>query len=227
METSDRKVGLIFLIFAGLCLLALPFVIFSAMADDPKISEVGIIQNPDMGFDQGSGVIFENYDRIAKAYLEGTATTRTLAEFYARRQYSGSPPFVPHKIEEEDGTQINCLACHERGGWTEALKRNTPVTPHPENGYCRQCHVNAETKDLFVPHDWASVAPPRLGRAHLPGSPPPIPHDLQMRGNCIACHVGPGAVVTIRVEHPSRGNCRQCHVPHTVAGLFQRESNGK
>jgi cytochrome c-type protein NapB len=68
-----------------------------------------------------------------------------------------------------------------------------------------------------------SIMPPRLGRAALPGAPPPVPHDLQMRGNCIACHVGPGTVVAIRVEHPSRGNCRQCHVPESNAPLFERK----
>jgi hypothetical protein len=49
--------------------------------------------------------------------------------------------------------------------------------------------------------DENSVVPSRLGRSELPGAPPPIPHELQMRGNCIACRAGPGAVSTIRVEH--------------------------
>jgi hypothetical protein len=43
-----------------------------------------------------------------------------------------------------------------------------------------------------------------------------------MRENCIACHVGPGTVVSIRVEHSMRGSCRQCHVPEQVQELFTR-----
>ena len=43
-------------------------------------------------------------------------------------------------------------------------------------------------------------------------SPPAIPHDLQLRGNCLACHSGPAAVAQIRVAHPERADCRQCHV---------------
>jgi len=219
METSDRKVGLIFLIFAGLCLLALPFVIFTAMADDPKIFEVGIIQNPDMGFDQGSGVIFENYDRIAKAYLEGTTTTRTLAEFYSRRQYPGSPPFVPHKIEEEDGAQINCLACHERGGWTEALKRNTPVTPHPENGYCRQCHGN---KTTLIP-DAAKMAHGDIALAHGGAEGP---------ASCFTCHkkderdyLETEEGMKADMDH-SYQLCGQCHFRQKWIGRAGRTGKG-
>ncbi|RLB88764.1 MAG: hypothetical protein DRH26_12955, partial [Deltaproteobacteria bacterium] len=69
---------------------------------------------------------------------------------------------------------------------------------------------------------WVSVQVPKLGRSALPGSPPPIVHSLQMRENCIACHVGPGTVVPIRVEHPMRGNCRQCHLPEETKVLFTR-----
>jgi cytochrome c-type protein NapB len=45
----------------------------------------------------------------------------------------------------------------------------------------------------------------------MPGSPPPIPHALQMRENCRACHAGPGAVAELRTTHPERVTCRQCH----------------
>jgi cytochrome c-type protein NapB len=45
----------------------------------------------------------------------------------------------------------------------------------------------------------------------MPASPPPIPHALQMRENCRACHAGPGAVAELRTTHPERVTCRQCH----------------
>jgi cytochrome c-type protein NapB len=211
------------MIFAGICIVALPLVVFSAFSSGPQEMEATVVETQDMDFDDNGKAIFVNYDQISKDYLEGTSTGRTLSEYYSRRQYPGSPPFIPHKVEEPDLAPIECLTCHARGGWTEELKRHTPITPHPEQVACRQCHITVTETELFVESDWMSVVPPRLGRASLPGSPPPVPHDLQMRGNCIACHVGPGTVATIRVEHPSRGNCRQCHVPETNATPWQRK----
>jgi cytochrome c-type protein NapB len=222
MEKSDRKVGKVFLIFAGICILVLPLVVFSAFSTGPSGTETPVAESRDMNFDNNGKAIFVNYDQVSKDYLEGTSTGRTLEEYYALRQYPGSPPLIPHKVEEPDLARVECLACHLRGGWTEKLQKNTPVTPHPEQEACRQCHIAAPDTGLFVETDWQSVAPPPLARAALPGAPLPIPHEIQMRGNCIACHVGPGAIATIRVEHPSRGNCRQCHVPETNVPLFER-----
>ena len=226
MEKSDRKLGRVFLIFAGICIVALPLIVFSAFSFGPQEMEMETTagQTRNMDFDNNGKAIFVNYDRISKDYLEGTSTARTLDEYYSRRQYPGSPPFIPHVVEAPDLASVDCLACHARGGWTEELKKNTPITPHPEREACRQCHVTSSEVKLFVETNWMSVAPPRLGRAALPGAPPPIPHDLQMRGNCIACHVGPGTVAAIRVEHPSRGNCRQCHVPQNNVPLFERKA---
>ena len=225
MEKSDQKVGKVFLIFAGVCILALPLIVFSAFSSESKGTQTTVAESQGMDFDESGKTIFVNDDQVSRDYLEGTSTSRTLDEYYALRQYPGSPPFIPHKVEEPDLAPIECLTCHARGGWTEELKKNTPVTPHPEQEACRQCHVTVTEAKPFVETDWMSVAPPRLGRSALPGAPLPIPHDIQMRGNCIACHVGPGTVATIRVEHPSRGNCRQCHVSETNAPPWQRQPN--
>ena len=225
METPDKKVGKIFLVFAGLCMVALPLVVISAFSFKPKEMGTPAVGTQRLDFDEKGETIFINYDQLSKEYLAGTSTARTLDEYYTRRQYPGSPPFIPHKVEEADLAPVECLTCHAMGGWTEELKRHTPLTPHPEQTACRQCHIAQTDAKLFVDIDWMSVPTPRLGRTELPGAPPPIPHELQMRDNCIACHVGPGAVATIRVEHPSRGDCRQCHLPETNAGLFSRKSN--
>jgi cytochrome c-type protein NapB len=225
MEKSDQRVGKVFLIFAGICVVALPLIVFSAFSSETQEMETGttVAESQDMNFDDNGKAIFVNYDQISEDYLAGTSTGRTLSEYYSRRQYPGSPPFIPHKVEEPDLAPVECLTCHARGGWTDELKKNTPITPHPEQVACRQCHITVTEAELFAETDWMSVAPPRLGRAALPGAPLPIPHDIQMRGNCISCHVGPGTVAAIRVEHPSRGNCRQCHVPETNAPLFERK----
>jgi cytochrome c-type protein NapB len=222
MEKPKQKVGKVFLVFAGICIVALPLIVFSAFSSEPKEMETAVIEAQSMDFDHNGKAIFENYDRISRDYIESTSTERTLSEYYSRRQYPGSPPEIPHPLEAH-GIELECLTCHANGGWTEPLKRITPVTPHPEQVSCMQCHVWPVTDKLFRAIDWKSVPPPRLGRAELPGAPVPIPHDLQMRGNCIACHVGPGTVTAIRVEHPSRGNCRQCHVPETNVPPWQRE----
>ena len=182
-----------------------------------------VAESQDMDFDDNGKAVFVNYDQISEDYLAGTSTGRTLSEYYSRRQYPGSPPFIPHTVEEPDLAPVECLTCHARGGWTDELKKNTPITPHPEYVACRQCHITVTEAELFVETDWMSVAAPRLGRTSLPGAPPPVPHDIQMRGNCVSCHVGPGTVAAIRVEHPSRGNCRQCYVPETNAPLFERK----
>ena len=224
MEKSERKIGKVFLVFAWICLVAVPLVVYSAFSYEPNEMTASAAPKQNLDFDESGDAIFINYDQISKEYLAGTSTARTLDEYYSRRQYPGAPPFVPHKVEEADLAPVDCLACHAKGGWTEELKRHTPITPHPEQTACRQCHITQTDARLFVDIDWMSVMTPRLGRSDLPGAPPPIPHELQMRGNCIACHVGPGAVASIRVEHPSRGNCRQCHVPQTTSGLFSRKN---
>jgi len=219
---ADQKVGKVFLVFAGICIVALPLIVFSAFSFEPKETETMVTETPDMNFDNNGQAIFENYDRLSRDYIESTSTERTLSEYYSRRQYPGSPPEIPHPLDAH-GIELECLVCHANGGWTEPLKRITPVTPHPEQISCMQCHVWPATDKLFREIDWKSVPPPRLGRAELPGAPVPIPHDLQMRGNCIACHVGPGTVSAVRVEHPSRGNCRQCHVPDSDVPPFGRK----
>jgi cytochrome c-type protein NapB len=216
-------VGKVFLIFAGICIIALPLVVISAFSYEPQ-ETAAVIETQSLDFDHSGRAIFDNYDLISKDYLQGTSTERTLGEFYSRRQYLGSPPYIPHKVDEPDLDTVVCLTCHARGGWTEALKRHTPLTPHPEQAACRQCHIPQAEGESSVASNWMSIAPPRLGRAHLPGAPPPVPHDLQMRGNCVACHVGPGAVTVIRTEHPSRGNCRQCHVPDSFVEPFERKN---
>ncbi len=233
METPQRqtqeepafKFGKVFLTFAGICIVALPFVVLSAFSADYDEKKTALIEPQSPNFDENGQAIFENYDRIVSAYLEGISTERTLEEYYSRRQYLGSPPYIPHVVEDAQGAEMACATCHLKGGWTEELKRYTPLTPHPQHTACQQCHVPKGEADLFVTSGWMSVRPPALGRSHLPGGPPPIPHDLQMRGECLACHVGPAAVTAIRVQHPMRGNCRQCHVPDLFPGLFERPSD--
>lgn len=173
-------------------------------------------------FDNQGKKIFEAYDATTQIYMSADSGDRNLAGFYNLRQYPGSPPAIPHEVDLTfSGNETECLSCHAKGGYSQEFGKFIPVTPHPENTLCYQCHAQVVTEDKFVETDWKSINPPRLGRSFLSSSPPPIPHSLQLRENCIACHTGPGAVVEIRVDHSARGNCRQCHVPAVQTAPLQ------
>ena len=172
------------------------------------------------------------YARVARAadYAAMPAEPnrrRTLAVFYARRAYPGAPPVIPHPVDERDAFGKACLACHGSGGWVPRLEAFAPVTPHPELVSCRQCHVPQATAPAFKASGWHVPAPPALVGPAMPGSPPPIPHALQMRENCRACHGGPGAVAELRSTHPERVTCRQCHaLGAPAAQAFTRPADG-
>jgi nitrate reductase (cytochrome), electron transfer subunit len=179
------------------------------------------------------------------------AYRRTLAMYRAIRVYPGAPPRVPHGLTTEEFRTTTCNTCHERGGYVERFAAYTPLTPHPEytdclqchvadaslvgvafpdpgrDALCLQCHVRADPRPSFVLPDWRPLAWPEVDRRALDGSPPIIPHDLQLRGNCLACHLGPSAVEEIRTTHPERANCRQCHLPAPEQeGEFARPPGG-
>ena len=223
MGKPDRNIGKLFLLFALIGVIALPIIIVQAFSVDSGEAIAKVIVPPVTDFDHNAKQLYDTYTGTTPAYMDGTSTSRTLNYYYSLRQYPGSPPFLPHELFDEKGAELDCLSCHERGGFTQSMNRFTPVTPHPQHTYCGQCHMKTITESLFKAIDWTSVQPPVLGRSDLPGSPPPIVHSLQMRENCIACHVGPGTVVPIRVEHPMRGNCRQCHMQEQVKTLFTRK----
>ena len=163
-------------------------------------------------FDNQGKKLFTAQQQTPTGNLNADSGGRTLAKFYALRQYPGSPPRIPHVVDLTfSGNETDCLSCHGKGGYSAEFNAFAPVTPHPENILCTQCHAQIQTQEPFVETDWVSIAPPKLGLSFLGSSPPPIPHTLQLRENCIACHTGPGAVVEIRIDHASRGDCRQCH----------------
>jgi nitrate reductase (cytochrome), electron transfer subunit len=165
-------------------------------------------------FDHQSRKLYLAAGQATEPQLVAEAGSRNLNSFYGLRQYPGSPPIIPHEVTAAFAAVGNdCLACHGKGGYSPEHKTFAPVTPHPENSLCFQCHAEHSGAKDFVESTWQSIAPPRLGLSFLGGSPPSAPHGLQLRENCVACHSGPAAVAEIRVTHGSRGNCRQCHVP--------------
>lgn len=158
---------------------------------------------------------------LPRIYRElNVPSTRTLAQYYERRVFPGSPPYIPHEVTVK--TDKQCLSCHENGGYVPSFSAYAPVTPHPTYLACRQCHVEQKVKTVFRENLWASVRPPVLGRPALPGGPPPIPHSLQLRENCLTCHFGPGSVREIKSPHPERSECTQCHVERKEVAPFTR-----
>jgi cytochrome c-type protein NapB len=144
------------------------------------------------------------YARVARAAEYASMPTepnraRTLAVYYARRAYPGAPPAIPHPVDEREAFGKACLSCHGSGGWVAALRglragaRRIPRCLVPRSATCphpggagrgaRPCAVRQRLADLR-----AAAAQ----RSAMSGSPPPIPHALQMRENCRACHAGPG-----------------------------------
>jgi nitrate reductase (cytochrome), electron transfer subunit len=164
------------------------------------------------------------------------AHPRTLATWRGLRLYPGAPPRIPHGLTPEETLRGGCKTCHERGGYSQRFGAYVPVTPHPEMGACLQCHVGDArllptplpgtdpsarcrqchsaggmlSKDSAL--NWKPMPWPELAGVSGGHSPPPIPHGLEMRGNCLACHSAPSGVKEIRTSHPERANCRQCHV---------------
>jgi nitrate reductase (cytochrome), electron transfer subunit len=226
MEKNHPKIGKLIIGSAAFCLVLVVIIsgvtIFNdTSSETAQQSGVLIAATPD--FDHKGSAALERYNNMPEAYISGSSSERTLNEYYSRRQYPGSPPFIPHPVKGEFGADEECAACHNAGGFVKKWNRHAPVTPHPEFLMCQQCHVVSTTDQEFVESGWESVLKPRLGQSHLPGSPPPFPHALQMREDCVACHAGPGAVTEVKMRHEPRGVCRQCHVPVTNVKPFSRD----
>jgi cytochrome c-type protein NapB len=180
---------------------------------------------------------------------EREAHPRTLKTFRYIRAYPGAPPSIPHELTAEEFRTGTCGTCHEQGGYSKRFTAYVPVTPHPGAAPCLQCHVGGDNvmavsavspnpnRRCGVCHgvggrpepDFQAMlerrieAWPRLAAKIPDRLPPPIPHDLQSRGNCLTCHAGPAAVAEIRTSHPERADCRQCHIaPDAEAGMFAR-----
>jgi cytochrome c-type protein NapB len=144
---------------------------------------------------------------------------KSSAEYRAgRRLYDGAPPVIGHGEFGAD-----CSSCHDTQGISVKGVGYAPASPHDgtdEEDFttrCRQCHVFANTTDLFVESEFVGLPQDlRYGTRLYDGAPPTIPHKVFMRENCAACHTGPAARAEILTSHPERTRCQQCHVPITT-----------
>ena len=156
--------------------------------------------------------------------MSAIPSKKTLTQYHKNRAYDGAPPIIPHTVLNEEGIGGNsCLQCHDKGGYVAQFDAFAPITPHPQYVNCKQCHVPAKTDKLFKLSSFARTAPVALGNSAMEGSPPIIPHTLQLRSNCLSCHGGPSAPKEIRVSHPERVNCRQCHATASTEVVWKRK----
>jgi cytochrome c-type protein NapB len=194
--------------------------------DEPIASEAGVFRT------QLADLAIDPTSKIRRG-----AHPRTLATWRGLRAYPGAPPRIPHGLTPAETLRGGCKTCHERGGYSQRFGAYVPVTPHPEMGQCLQCHVGdarllatplpsmdpsarcrqchsaggmlwKDSASSFKPLPWPQLA----ARASGEHAPPPIPHTLELRGNCLSCHSAPAGVKEIRTSHPERANCRQCHL---------------
>lgn len=137
-----------------------------------------------------------------------------------RRAYDGAPPVIPHAIETIEVQ--SCVACHSVDANVVIAGKNTPKMSHPLLANCTQCHAPSEGSNFLKSNDLAGLnveslfvgaESPGPGEKAYDGAPPVVPHRLNMRQNCMACH-GNGMANTVSTSHPQRKNCLQCHAPN-------------
>jgi cytochrome c-type protein NapB len=139
---------------------------------------------------------------------------RSLAVRAERRAFNGAPPVVPHAVQRM--TDQSCLVCH--GQALQVGARPARALPHAHLTNCTQCHAAAAPQffqgegGMLSESSWRGIAAPLSGVRATPGAPPAVPHALQMRQNCLACH-GQQGWVGMQTSHPDRRNCLQCHAP--------------
>ncbi len=134
------------------------------------------------------------------------------------RAQQGPPP-IPHSLEGRD----NCIVCHSTGvgGAPKFPADHTGRT----NEMCKACHQPGPAKSAatVAPTKAATVQPTAASTGTTPaaqpttkpaGGIPRIPHPLQNRENCLACHAtGVGGAPKTPASHAGRTNdmCQGCH----------------
>ncbi len=196
-------------------LIAAGFIVKASLTEEQTLNDSAVIALPatnTLPVEEGVFRLSGNVKEFLQLLNIGATSTNNLEAYYNNRAYPGAPPVIPHPTEEAHSMGgKDCLQCHQNGGYVDKYKAYAPITPHTEYINCKQCHVPVKSTGVFKPNNWQKIKGPEPKQQALLGSPPIIPHSLEMRSNCLACHAGPSAPVEIRVSHPDRVNCRQCH----------------
>lgn len=209
------KQGYVIIGFWIVLLGAAGIIVKASLAEEQAFNYSEIIVQPAtsaLPVEEGVFRLSNNSEEFLKLVNQGVTSNNNLASYHKRRAFPGAPPTIPHPAEEAHSMGgKDCLQCHQNGGYVDEYKAYAPITPHTEYINCKQCHVPVKSKGAFKPNNWVKPSAVDEKQQALIGSPPIIPHSLEMRSNCLACHAGPSAPQEIRVTHPNRVNCRQCH----------------
>jgi hypothetical protein len=139
----------------------------------------------------------------------GTPPSGVHRSYVQEQRDTVPPPTIPHDVSGALSRTQECGVCHVTGGVAPA--------PHAERRNCMQCHVRSGAALSWERGSVAAATP-----APPVGSPPPIPHALEGRDNCLMCHGASAPMEAIRTSHPERESCRQCHVGQGGGGTFRR-----
>lgn len=124
---------------------------------------------------------------------------------YAQRP----PPNIPHTLVG----RTDCVACHSTG--LAGAPKFPPDHAGRTSDMCQLCHKPGAI-GVTTPAAVASPRPTTPGGTTTAGGPPRIPHSLQGRDNCLACHAtGLGGSPKVPASHAGRtvDTCRTCHQP--------------
>ncbi len=207
--------GYVIIGFWIVLLAAAGIIIKASLSEEQALTHSEIIPMPGtntLPIEEGVFKLSNNAEEFLDLVNRGVSSNKNLTSYYNRRAYPGAPPIIPHPTEEAHSMGgKDCLQCHQNGGYVDEYKAFAPIAPHTDYINCKQCHVPVKSTGEFQPNNWNKMDAPEAKQQALLGSPPIIPHSLEMRNNCLACHAGPSAPQEIRVTHPNRINCRQCH----------------
>lgn len=135
----------------------------------------------------------------------------------------GGAPKIP---ENHAGrTDETCRQCHAAAGAAPAavppISPTLPLIPHPVEGReaCLSCHEAGEGEAPESPDDHAGRTDETCRHCHVaadatPTAVPPIPHPVEGREACLACHAGwIGQAPMVPDDHAGYSNeaCQACH----------------
>ncbi len=138
------------------------------------------------------------------------------AMFYPHAAAFARPPAqppIPHTLEG----RADCIACHTTG--LAGAPKSPPDHVGRTNEMCQACHKPGPAR-AATPTVAATVAAPAVSPTAAPAATratsaiPRVPHPLQGRDNCLACHqTGLGGSPKVPANHTGRGNetCKTCH----------------
>jgi nitrate/TMAO reductase-like tetraheme cytochrome c subunit len=166
------------------------------------------------------------------------ATLTEVSEAPTEQPVSAGPAPIPHTLEGRD----NCLVCHELGGLkpfpadhegrsvdtcTTCHQPAAPAATEEASSATEESAQEPEGKATSTPAPTASAEPTATPRSEATATPKPqateeptsegppaIPHSVEGREDCLACH-GLDGIQPFPADHAGRtsATCQACHKP--------------